>query len=94
MRRVLVLTSAYRGEMIADCGTESNFIFDQRWSNEHIINYVFEAKRSQAEAYRREPNKYIPQLKRFCRVETWEGYIEGKPLTEWIPLENNRDDLN
>lgn len=69
-------------------GSDSVWVFDQRWSNNTIINRVIERAAKQAACYRANPDKYAPQHAAFFRIMCGE-ILDPHPITGFVNLDYN-----
>lgn len=70
------------------CGSDSVWMFDQRWSNQTIINKVIDRAAKRAACYRANPDKYAPQHAALFRIMYGE-ILDPHPITGYFHLEHN-----
>lgn len=70
------------------CGSDSVWVFDQRWATTTIIDKVRERAAKQAAYYRANPDKAVPQRAAICRIMVGE-ILDPRPITGYFHLEHN-----
>ena len=72
------------------CGSDSVWVFDQRYANRTMILQVKDSKESQWLHYKNNPDKYCPQQAAYFRIVQGANLMsKATPLTEFIPLLHN-----
>ena len=72
------------------CGSDSVWVFDQRYSNLTMILKVNDSKASQWLHYKKHPEKYCPQQAAYFRIVQGANLMsKANPLTDFIPLPHN-----
>lgn len=72
------------------CGSDSVWVFDQRYDNLTMILKVNDSKASQWLHYKKHPEKYCPQQAAYFRIVQGANLMsKATPLTEFIPLPHN-----
>lgn len=72
------------------CGSDSVWVFDQRYANRTMILKVNASKSSQWLHYKNNPDKYCPQQAAYFRIVQDANLMsKATPLTEFIPLLHN-----
>ena len=72
------------------CGSDSVWVFDQRYSNRTMILQVKDSKASQWLNYKNNPDKYCPQQAAYFRIVQGANLMSNAtPLTEFMPLLHN-----
>lgn len=72
------------------CGSDSVWVFDQRYANRAMILKVKDSKASQWLHYKNHPEKYCPQQAAYFRIVQGANLMsKATPLTEFIPLLHN-----
>lgn len=72
------------------CGSDSVWVFDQRYANRTMILQVKDSKASQWLNYKNNPDKYCPQQAAYFRIVQGANLMsKATPLTEFIPLLHN-----
>ena len=72
------------------CGSDSVWVFDQRYANRTMILQVKDSKASQWLNYKNHPDKYCPQQAAYFRIVEGANLMSNStPLTEFIPLLHN-----
>ena len=72
------------------CGSDSVWVFDQRYDNLTMILKVNDSKASQWLHYKKHPEKYCPQQAAYFRIVQGANLMsKATPLTEFIPLLHN-----
>ena len=72
------------------CGSDSVWVFDQRYANLTMILQVKDSKTTQYCHYKNHPDKYCPQQAAYFRIVECESLMsKATPLTEFIPLLHN-----
>lgn len=72
------------------CGSDSVWVFDQRYANRTMILQVKDSKASQWLHYKNHPEKYCPQQAAYFRIVVGESLMsKATPCTEFIPLLHN-----
>ena len=72
------------------CGSDSVWVFDQRYDNLTMILKVNDSKASQWLHYKKHPEKYCPQQAAYFRIVQGANLMsKATPLTEFLPLLHN-----
>ena len=72
------------------CGSDSVWVFDQRYANRTMRLKVIGSKTTQYFRYENHPDKYCPQQAAYFRIVQGENLMSNAtPLTEFIPLLHN-----
>ena len=72
------------------CGSDSVWVFDQRYANRTIILHVKDSKASQWLNYKNHPDKYCPQRAAYFRIVHGANLMsKATPLNDFIPLLHN-----
>ena len=69
-------------------GSDSIWMFDQRWSIDTIMDKVITKAEKQAAYYRANPDKAVPQHAAYARLMRGE-ILCASPITGFINLEHN-----
>lgn len=70
------------------CGSDSVWVFDQRWSNDTIIGKVITKAAKQAAYYKANPDKAAPQRAALFRIMMGE-IRDPHSITGYFHLEHN-----
>jgi hypothetical protein len=70
------------------CGSDSVWVFDQRWSIDTIMDKVITKAEKQAAYYRANPDKAVPQHASYARIMMGE-ILSPHPITGFVNLEHN-----
>lgn len=70
------------------CGSDSIWVFDQRWSIDTIMDKVITKAEKQAAYYRANPDKAVPQHAAYARLMHGE-ILCASPITGFVNLEHN-----
>ena len=80
----------YNENKVELCGSDSVWVFDQRYANRTTILQVKDSKASQWLHYKNNPDKYCPQQAAYFRIVQGANLMSNAtPLTEFIPLLHN-----
>ena len=80
----------YNENKVELCGSDSVWVFDQRYANRTMILQVKDSKASQWLNYKNNPDKYCPQQAAYFRIVQGANLMSNAtPLTEFIPLLHN-----
>ena len=80
----------YNENKVELCGSDSVWVFDQRYANRTMIIQVKDSKEIQWLHYKNHPEKYCPQRAAYFRIVEGESLMSNAtPLTEFIPLLHN-----
>lgn len=72
------------------CGSDSVWVFDQRYANRTMILQVKDSTTSQWLNHKNHPDKYCPQQAAYFRIVQGANLMSNAtPLTEFIPLLHN-----
>lgn len=70
------------------CGSDSVWVFDQRWPHNTVIIRVTKRAAEQAAYYRANPDKAVPQRAAFFKIMMGE-ILNPRPITGFVNLEHN-----
>lgn len=72
------------------CGSDSVWVFDQRYANRTMILKVKDSKTTQYCYHKNHPDKYCPQQAAYFRIVRGENLMsKATPCTGFIPLLHN-----